>query len=410
MQDIRRQFLKTSIETLKHLNTVLQTENEISEQFVQQLYRHIHTIKGTAQTFALENSAKLAHELENVLSGSGKINKSSENHRKILIEGLNLLIDALENTNFNIPFSFIDKIREIAPESAGVKGVFLSLIPPEVFDQLTEFEKNKIATALKDNRSLYRLDVAFDIGNFSNELRNLQDLLNEKGEIIFTLPSDKPGLQNQIGFQIFLSSLENKETLQTDVKDYKAEIVLQTSTTVYSNDLSGVLSNIVAQGKMWANNLGKEAKISILSDEPDLSADTLKLIFDILLHLVKNSIDHSIEKDGMVEIRIKEENSGLQMTISDDGKGVNLEKVRAKAIEKKLILPDTMLSEQDTLELIFLPGFSTAEKVTEISGRGIGLDAVRDMVINTSGTISIESQKGAGTTFEIFLPIEYRTD
>ena len=407
MQDIRRQFLETSVQTLKHSNKVLQTDDEVSEQFVRQLYRQIHTIKGTAQTFGLTNPAKLAHELESILSTWGKIEKTGENNRKILIEGLDILISSLENTDLDIPQSFIEKIQETKSDSVAVKGVYLSLIPPEVFDQLTEFEKNKIATALMDNKNLYRLDAAFDIETFSDELRNLQGLLKEKGEIIITMPLDAPDLQNKIGFQIFLSSRENEETLQADLKHYNAKVVLQTSTTVYSNDLSGVLSQIVAQGKNWAENLGKEAKISILSDEPDLSADTIKLIFDILLHLVKNSIDHSIEKHGKVDIRIREENGGLQLTISDDGKGVNLEKVRAKAIEKKLILQDTMLSEQEMLELIFLPGFSTAEKVTEISGRGIGLDAVRDMVINTGGTIGIESQTGAGTTFEIFLPVKH---
>ena len=406
MQDIRRQFLETSAQMLKHLNTILQTENEISEQFVQQLFRQIHTIKGTAQTFGLANPAKLAHELENILSTHGKIEKSGEDNRKILAEGLEILISSLEDTNFDIPQNFIEKVQQTNSNSAGVKGVFLSLIPPEVFDQLTEFEKNKIAAALKDNRSLYRLDLAFDIATFSDELRNFQDLLREKGEIIITMPRDAPDLQDKIGFQIFLSSRESEEELRADLKDYDAKVVLQTSTTVYSSDLGGILSQIVAQGKTWAQNLGKETKISILSDEPDLSAETLKLIFDILLHLIKNSIDHSIEKQGKVDIRIREETGGLQMSVSDNGKGVNLEKVRAKAVEKKLILPDTMLSEQETLDLIFLPGFSTAEKVTEISGRGIGLDAVRDMVINTGGTISIESQTGAGTTFEIFLPIE----
>ena len=407
MQDIRRQFIETSVQTLKHLKAALRTDDEISEQFVRQLYRQIHTIKGTAQTFDLSNPAKLAHELENVLSTQGKIKKTDENNRKVLREGLDILISSLENTNFDIPQSFIEKIQQTASDSAAVEGVFLSLIPPEVFDQLTEFEKNKIAMALKDNKNLYRLDAAFDIATFSEELKNLQDRLREKGEIIITMPRDEPELPDKIGFQIFLSSRETEESLQAALKGHNAKVVLQTSTTVYNNDLSGVLSQIVAQGKKWAEGLDKDVKISILSDEPDLSGETLKLIFDILLHLIKNSIDHSIEKQGKIDIRIKEETGGLQMTVSDDGRGVNLEKVRAKAIEKKLILADTMLSEQETFELIFLPGFSTAAMVTEISGRGIGLDAVRDMVINTGGTIGIESQTGAGTTFEIFMPIEF---
>lgn len=406
MQDLSRQFLDSSIESLKHINTVLQTEDEISESFLRQLYRQIHTLKGTAQVFGLTKQAKLAHELENILASAEKKYGNEKSFRETLREGLNLLLYSLEDTNFDIPQSFIEKTQKIALNDGEIRGVFLSLIPPEVFDQLTEFEKNKIAAALKDNKNLYRLDTIFNIASFSDELRNMQELLKEKGEIIFTMPGETPDSHNKIAFQIFLSGLETAENLQADLKDYDAKVVLLTSRSAKSKDLAGVLSQIALQGKNWAAEMGKEAKVFILSDEPDLSPGLLKMIFDILLHLVKNSIDHSIEKKGKIEIRIREENGGLQLIVSDDGAGVNLEKVREKAIKRDLISEDTFLSEQELLEFLFLPGFSTSEKITEISGRGIGLDAARDMIINTGGTIGIESQKGVGTRFEIFLPIK----
>lgn len=406
MQDIRRQFLKSSIQTLQHLHQILQSDTDISEQFVRQMYRHIHTIKGTAQTFDLIKSAKLAHELENILSDSGKFAESNQKQPGLLSEGLEILIHSLEDENFVVPTAFTDKIRKITTDAKAVRGVFLSNIPPEVFDQLTEFEKNKIAGALSDNKYLYRIDAVFDFANFSDEFKNLQALLGEKGDVIFTLPAEANDSVNEIGFQIYLSTYENTENLQNIVKNYRAKVILQTQNTVFSNDLSGILSQIAVQGKNWGQTLGKDVKVAILTDEPDLSADTLKLIFDSLLHLVKNAVDHSIEKKGKIEIRLREEEGNLQITVTDNGQGVNLEKVRARAIEKSLITPDTLLSEQEMLELIYLPGFSTAEKVTEISGRGIGLDAVRDMIINTGGTIGIETNKGKGTTFEIFLPLE----
>jgi two-component system chemotaxis sensor kinase CheA len=173
----------------------------------------------------------------------------------------------------------------------------------------------------------------------------------------------------------------------------------------FSNDLGGVLSKIVSQGKIWANGLGKKAKFKILSDEPELDTKYLSLIFEILLHLVRNAVDHSFDQKGNIEIRLKEADGGINLTLTDDGKGIDPYVVRAKAIEQKLILPDTPLSEQETRDLIFLPGFSSAEKVTEISGRGVGLDTVQNLVVNARGTISVESRKGNGTVFEIFLPL-----
>ena len=142
-----------------------------------------------------------------------------------------------------------------------------------------------------------------------------------------------------------------------------------------------------------------------MSDEPRLNAKYLNLIFEILLHLVRNAVDHSFDESGHIEIRLKETDGGINLTLTDDGKGIDLYVIRAKAIEQKLILPDTNLSEQETLDLIFLPGFSTAERVTEISGRGVGLDEVQNLVVNARGTISVESRKDKGTVFEIFLPL-----
>jgi signal transduction histidine kinase len=249
------------------------------------------------------------------------------------------------------------------------------------------------------------VDVVFTSDEFVEKLKELQTILNTDSEIIFTLPSEKTHTENEIGFQIFLSSDEKAETIENAISDFNAEVNLLTAPANFSNDLGGILSKIVSQGKIWANGLGKKAKFKILSDEPELDTKYLSLIFEILLHLVRNAVDHSFEQKGNIEIRLKEADGGINLTLTDDGKGIDPFVVRAKAIEQKMILPDTPLSEQETLDLIFLPGFSTAEKVTEISGRGVGLDTVQNLVVNARGTISVESRKGDGTVFEIFLPL-----
>ena len=408
MQDIRRQFQQTSAVFLRKALDELQTDGEVSGQFFRELFRRIHTIKGTAQTFGLTASAHLAHELENVLSAGENHLNSDENIKNILIEGINFLLPALEYPDFSVPPSFIEKVRAAAPQTSELKGVYLALVPPETFDQLTEFEKVKLASAMDARKNIYCLEAVFRLENFTEELQSLQNILSEISDLIFTLPSEKEIGQNEIGFQIFISGTVEAEKLKEATGTYNAEIIFQTAPAAFSNDLSGILSQIVGQGKDWARRLGKQTSIHILSDEPDLSAEDLQLIFDILLHLVRNAVDHSIEKSGHIEIRLKETGGGLQLTVSDDGRGIDRHVIRAKAVERKLILPDTVLSEQETLELIFLPGFSTAQKVTELSGRGIGLDVVRDSVVNANGTISVESKAGAGATFEIFLPLKNR--
>ena len=283
--------------------------------------------------------------------------------------------------------------------------VYLTLIPPQIFDQLTEFEKDKLNSITGTHKSLFCVDAVFDSGNFTENLKELQNILNQYGEIIFNLPGERELEENEIGFQIFLSSDEKIEVVKDSIKDFEAEVNLLTAPADFRNDLGGILSKIVSQGKIWANSLGKKAEFKVLSDEPALNAKYLNLIFEILLQLVKNAVDHSFEQTGHIEIRLKETDDGINLILSDDGKGIDLYVIRAKAIEQRLILSDTNLSEQETLDLIFLPGFSTAEKVTEISGRGVGLDSVQNLVVNAKGTISVESQEGKGTVFEIFLPL-----
>ena len=169
----------------------------------------------------------------------------------------------------------------------------------------------------------------------------------------------------------------------------------------------GILSKVVEHGENLADKLGKEIKFEIYADQIKLSDEKIKLVFDILLHLTRNAVDHAIEKKGEIEISIRADENGQHLIFADNGSGIDLKKVRAKAIEKKLISADTVLTKQATLNLIFQSEFSTASKITEISGRGIGLDAVKDAVEKADGKISVKSRNGKGTTFEIFLPEEF---
>ena len=405
MDDIRRHFQDSSIEFLKKSSAELEKQNEISTEFLQEIFRRIHTIKGSAQTFGLAHTSSLAHDLENILERLRGNPNREEKYIDLLAEGFKFLILSLEYPDFVIPDSFIEKIEKAIPQtSPPATDIFLTLIPPEIYDQLTEFEKLKLQSISENAQSLISIDATFVSDEFVEKLKELQNILQNNSEILFTLPSEKELGENEIGFQIYLSSDEKVEIIENAISNFNAEVNLLTAPADFSNDLGGVLSKIVSQGKIWANGLGKKAKFKILSDEPELDARYLSLIFEILLHLVRNAVDHSFEQKGNIEIRLKETDGGINLIVSDDGEGIDPFVIRAKAIEQKLILPDTPLSEQETLELIFLPGFSTAEKVTEISGRGVGLDTVQNLVVNARGTINIESRKGSGTDFEIFLP------
>jgi sensor histidine kinase regulating citrate/malate metabolism len=280
----------------------------------------------------------------------------------------------------------------------------LTQIPQHAFDKFSQPERSATLAALREGQHIYCTEVVFEAANFADRYRNLRKVLSEKSEIIASLPSEKHRSANKIGFQIFLASREPVENLRALVKDFDAEISSHACTENASNDLFKMLSHAAVHAQKIAEKAGKEVRVSILANDAALSAETTRVLFDILLQLIRNSVDHAIEQSGTIEIRLFEAPEGLHLSVADDGRGIDLQKVRARAVAKNLISDDDLLDEQQTRALVFAPELSTAERVTETSGRGVGLDAVKAAVENLHGKISLQNRKTSGTIFEIFLP------
>ena len=165
-----------------------------------------------------------------------------------------------------------------------------------------------------------------------------------------------------------------------------------------------------------SGELGKQIDLITEGAETELDKTVLDQIGDPLVHLIRNSVDHGIEsaderelhgkqRRGRIRLAAAHVGSHVVITIEDDGRGLDPEKIRAKAISKNLIAPDAQLSEKEIFNLIFLPGFSTAAQVTSVSGRGVGMDVVKRQIDSLRGTVSLASQLGGGTTTTLTLPL-----
>ena len=163
-------------------------------------------------------------------------------------------------------------------------------------------------------------------------------------------------------------------------------------------------------------DLNKKIDLVIEGEDTELDKSVVEDLLDPIMHCVRNSVDHGIEtpevrtaagkpETGTILLKASNEGNQIVIEIKDDGAGIDVEKVRKKAVERGLIHPDKAVSEQDAFNLIMQPGFSTADKISNISGRGVGLDVVKTMINNLKGTISINSAKGKGTSFIIKLPL-----
>ncbi len=162
--------------------------------------------------------------------------------------------------------------------------------------------------------------------------------------------------------------------------------------------------------------LGKEMVFLTEGAETELDKNMIEKLNDPLVHLIRNCVDHGIERPeartaagkptrGVVRLTAEHSGASVLIRIEDDGAGLDAEAIRAKALEKRLISPETALAEKDLFSLIFAPGFSTAKTVTNISGRGVGMDVVKRSIDALRGTIEIASQRGAGTTITLKLPL-----
>jgi two-component system chemotaxis sensor kinase CheA len=165
-----------------------------------------------------------------------------------------------------------------------------------------------------------------------------------------------------------------------------------------------------------AKQLGKEIELSISGAETELDKTVVEKIGDPLMHLVRNSLDHGIEAAalrlsrgkpacGTVSLNAYHDSGSIVIEVSDDGGGLDHEKIRAKAVERGLIQPGQPLTDGEIVNLIFEPGFSTVDQVSKLSGRGVGMDVVRRNIQALRGAIDVTSVPGRGTTFTIRLPL-----
>ncbi len=182
--------------------------------------------------------------------------------------------------------------------------------------------------------------------------------------------------------------------------------------------IGSILSKFTRFVRELARDLEKQIEISIEGAETELDKTLIEAIKDPITHIIRNACDHGIENPaerrqrgkpplGKIRVRSQQESGQVVIEVSDDGKGLDSKKLLSKAIEKKLITPEKgpTLTEREIYQLVFLPGFSTAEHVSEVSGRGVGMDVVKTNIEKIGGTVDLKSEPSRGTTIRLKIPL-----
>ena len=192
--------------------------------------------------------------------------------------------------------------------------------------------------------------------------------------------------------------------------------IQESAMSIRAQPIGSVFSRVPRILRELAASTGKHVKLELVGEGTELDKTVIERLGEPMTHLIRNAVDHGIESaeerlaagksaDGTLTLSAEQRSGRIHIRIADDGKGIDRDRVFAKAVEKGLISPDAPLSKEEIDNLIFAPGFSTAQVISNVSGRGVGMDVVRQNVKDLGGRITIESEPGKGTTFTLTLPL-----
>lgn len=253
---------------------------------------------------------------------------------------------------------------------------------------------------IKENRNAQNASIRVDS-------TRLDQLINLVGELII-VGSSANLIARQIAHPALLEVTYNMTRMVEEVRDSAMSLRMVQIGATFSR-FQRVVHDV-------AQELGKDIRLEISGGETELDKTVVEKITDPLTHLVRNAMDHGIEsraqraangkpEQGVLRLNAWHDSGSIVIEVADDGGGLNTEKIRAKAIERGLITADAVMSEHDIHQLIFAAGFSTADAVSNLSGRGVGMDVVRSNIESLRGSVELLSQAGAGTAVRIHLPL-----
>lgn len=238
----------------------------------------------------------------------------------------------------------------------------------------------------------------------SDKLDQLVDLVGE----LVTLQARLNQLSLKTNDSELLSIAEESERLTSSLRDSTMSIRMV--------QIGSTFSKFKRLVRDLSSELGKEIDLETTGGETELDKTVIEKLNDPLVHIIRNCIDHGIERPderlaknknrkGVIHLSAIHSGASVQIKVTDDGRGLNKDAIFKKAVERGVIAQDAHLSDKEVFELIFMPGFSTAEKITNVSGRGVGLDVVKSAIESLRGSIDITSQPGIGTTMVLSLPL-----
>ncbi|WP_424811208.1 chemotaxis protein CheW [Roseococcus sp. YIM B11640] len=403
MDDLLADFLTETNEGLTNLDAaLLQLErNPANAAILSEVFRTVHTIKGTCGFLGLPRLEGVAHSAENVLGlwrdGSLRVTQDGITLILSVTDRIKQIVAGLENAG-----------EEPAGDDSGLRRALDALASGEAASEPVQAEP-VVAEAVADTA----METSGAGGNAPQTIRVAVDVLED----LMVLVSELVLTRNQL-LQLarseenaaFAVPLQRLSQITSDLQDGVMKTRMQPIGNAWSK-----LPRLVRD---LSRELGKRIELDMRGAETELDRQVLELIKDPLTHMVRNSADHGLEmpeqrrsagkpETGRVILNAYHEGGHIVLEIGDDGRGLNTERIKAKALANGLATEAELagMSEREIHRYIFRAGFSTAAEVTSVSGRGVGMDVVKTNIERIGGTVDLLSQEHRGTTFTIKIPL-----
>ena len=446
MEDLIGEFLVESHENLDALDRHLVEleEQPTNQELLASIFRTIHTIKGTGGFLGFNRLESVTHVGENLLSrlrdGEIRLDPDVTSGLLSMVDAVREMLSFIEKENNDGDGEYSDLIARLAslqksaaihkepaaaePVVAETPPVAAPAEPPVAQSGPTPVQANSTATPSpdivssepapssnqtaratgeKDSRSAIsdssiRVDVAL-----------LDNLMNLVGELVLS--------RNQI--MQLMGEVENTGLYLTGQRLNHITSELQESVMkTRMQPIGNIWNKFPRVVRDLAHSCGKHIRLEMDGKETELDKTLIEAIKDPMTHLVRNSVDHGIETpeqrlaarkpaEGVLTLRSHHEGGMVIIEVSDDGAGLDAERIRAKAVERGVVTPEqaARMSEKELHGLIFMPGFSTAKTVTNVSGRGVGMDVVKTNIEKIGGSVDLDSTAGKGSTVRIKIPL-----
>lgn len=435
MSEFHGIFFEETSEHLASLETLLVglDREQPDPEAMNAIFRAAHSIKGSAGTFGFPDMAAVTHDLETLLDKARKGDLVlTEEIVDITLEARDVLLAQLDAHQgaAAVPQSVVDslctRVRALASgatlatvDSATTAEIVSAEADSTATDMVTEEDGAK-ADVLSESQLATMSDTAkpkvaakvIESSSIRVSVEKVDQLINLVGELVITqsmlaLTEQSPLNDGSAEAERLLERLQQLERNTRELQE--------TVMSIRMLPVSAVFNRFPRLVRDLAGKLDKQIELRTFGESTELDRGVIEKITDPLTHLIRNSVDHGIElpgervaagksAKGVLTLSAYHQGGSVVIKIQDDGKGFDRDRILAKARERNIPLSDAP-TDQEVWNLIFAPGFSTADTVTDVSGRGVGMDVVRRNIENLGGRVDLQSAQGHGTTITIRLPL-----